>query len=519
MIDEATKIAERFVLGVDCSTTACKAIVWSGEGRAVAEGKASIPLSNPAPDAWEQDASLYWSALVGAVTQALAGWDKPASRIEAMCVTHQRETIVFTDDEGSPLAPAIVWMDGRCHDEAAQIARSLGEANVLEISGKVPCTTPSMYKAMRAFSDAPSLAARRPWVLDVHAFLVRRLVGSFVTSLASADPTGLVDLRARDWSTMLLDAAGIARRQLPSLVAPGEPLGQLTSRAAEALGLASGLVVIAGAGDGQAAALGVGLGASQRAYLNLGTAIVSGVHVRSYAVDRAFRTLFAALPDAYLLETDLKGGTFTVSWLVERLLGHSAEGAADAIASLDAQASLVPPGASGLVLLPYWNGVMNPHWDDAATGVVLGLRGEHGRVELFRAILEGIAMEQRLHLEGVSAATGIAIDEVVVTGGGARSALFCRIVADVLGKTVIRCREPEATCLGAGMLAAAASGIYPSVAAASEAMSSLGDRFMPGGLQPFYDELYRDVFQGLYPALSGAMRRLEGLRHRARSLR
>jgi xylulokinase len=537
------------VLGIDCSTTACKAIVWSASGEAVAEARASIPLLNPAPDAWEQDAEGYWAALCSSVKGALAAASDalgragqaeggPACGIRAVCVTHQRETFVLTDERGAPLRPAIVWMDSRCRAEIALAVASIPAGTIQRISGKVPCTTPSMYKVMRALREDRALAAARPRVLDVHAFLVHRLTGAFRTSLASADPTGLVDMEARAWSAPLLSLAGLSPSQLPALLEPGARIGEVSAVAALACGLPEGLPVIAGAGDGQAAALGAGIASpgsaspgsaspdapgtpgaagrgEARAYLNLGTAIVSGVLSGSYLVDRAFRTLYGAAPGTFLLETDLKGGAFTVSWLVERLLGYSPEEAAAATSSLDALASRVAPGAGGLVLLPYWNGVMNPYWDDDASGLLLGLRGEHGPAHVFRAVLEGVALEQRVHLEGVERATGRRIDEVVAMGGGARSDLFCQIVADVLGKRVVRCRSAEATCLGAGILAAAAAGLHPSVEAAARAMTATGASFSPGPAQGFYDALFRDVYKGLYPALSGAMGRLAALTRRA----
>ncbi|MDI1434007.1 xylulokinase [Polyangium sorediatum] len=503
-------------LGIDCSTTACKAIAWDREGRAVAEGRAPIPLSNPAPDAWEQDARTWWEALALATREAAqALGDRGAQRIRAITITHQRETFVLTDEHGEPLHPALVWMDARCRAEVAALAAKVGEARLHEISGKFPCTTPSLYKLLHLRNRiAPHLASRPVRMLDVHAFLAHRLTGRLVTSVASADPTGLVDMAARGFSADILAWAGLSASEVPALAEPGERIGEVSGAVAADLGIEAGIPVFAGAGDGQAAALGAGVVGPGVMYLNLGTAIVSGVISREYRTDRAFRTMMAATPGAFLYETDLKGGTFTLTWLA-RLLGADADAASSTLAALEREAEGLPPGADGLVLVPYFHGVMNPYWDDAATGLLLGFSGGQGPAHLYRAILEGIALEQRLHTDGVERASG-PITELRVMGGGSRSALWCQILADVLDKPIVRAGTSEATSLGAGILAAAGVGAFAGIEEAAAAMTSRGEVFVPGERRAVYERLYREVYVGLYPALSGAMGRLAQIRESAR---
>lgn len=494
------------VASVDCSTTACKAIAWNAEGDAVAEGRATLALANPAPDAWEQDAEEWLSSTRAALAAMSAALGPDAARVRALCIANQRETFVVTDEHGAPLAPAMTWMDGRATREVDDAVRALGRAHLHTLTGKPPCVTPSFYKLLHLLRVLrPELAAGRARVLDVHAFLAWRLTGTFATSLAAADPTGLVDMQARAWSDELLAYAGLDPSRVPALVEPGAILGTLTDEAARSTGLPLGLPLIAGAGDGQAAGLGAGIEGAGRAYLNLGTALVCGVLSRTYRTDDAFRTLYGAMPGTYFLETDLKGGTFTVSWLVERLLPHASR-ARDAIAELDLAARALPPGADGLLLVPYWSGVMNPYWDDDASGAIVGLRGHHGPAHVYRAILEGLAMEQRLHLEGVERATS-PIEELVVMGGGSTSDLFCQIVADVTRKRVTRAGSAEATALGAGILAAAAAGLHADVASATRAMTRAGRSFAPGDAASRYDALFA-AYRGLYPALRGAMQAL-----------
>ncbi len=188
-----------------------------------------------------------------------------------------------------------------------------------------------------------------------------------------------------------------------------------------------------------------------------------------------------------------------------------APGAVDP-ATLDAEAAALPPGAEGLVVVPYWAGVMNPHWDDEASGITIGWQARHGRAHLWRAILEGIALEQRLALDAIETAVGAPVEALIALGGGAKSDLWCRIIADATGKTVVRSRTEEATCLGAGILAAVAAGLHADLPSGARAMTGLGASFAPGAAAGRYDVLYREVYRDLYPRLRETLARLAAFR-------
>jgi sugar (pentulose or hexulose) kinase len=166
-----------------------------------------------------------------------------------------------------------------------------------------------------------------------------------------------------------------------------------------------------------------------------------------------------------------------------------------------------------LMLVPYWNSAMNPYWDAAASGIVVGWRGIHTRAHLYRAILEGIAFEQRLHTEGVETALGQSVESYVAMGGGAKSERWLQIVADVTGKSVYRAMTTEAAALGAGILAATGAGLFPDVRAAAEAMTRIApDPLLPDDARhEVYSRLYAEVYQHLFPALQPYLKRLTAL--------
>lgn len=488
-----------YVVGIDCSTTAAKAVVWDGAGNAVAEGRDSFPLSTPRTDWHEQNAEHWWRSTSVALAEAVSRVEP--RRVRAIGLTHQRETFVCTDGNGNPVRPAIVWLDGRSYGEVEEF----GSEEVHEITGKPPSTTPALYKLLWLRANEPDSLERTEKILDVSGFLAHRLTGEWHASWACADPLGLVDMRSFDWSDEVLGKAGLSREQLPKLLAPGEVLGELKEDVAHEVGLPAGLPVVGGAGDGQAAGLGANVTRPGLAYLNLGTALVCGAYSEEYAWGREFRALSGPIPGTYTLETLLRGGTYTISWFVENFGGIGvAELGLDLSDEevLETAAAKVTPGSEGLLLVPYLNTASTPYWDAHARGVVFGLRGGHKKAHVYRAILEGLAFEQRLGTDGMEKGTEQPIERLLAMGGGSRSPLFCQIVADITGRPVTVCKEVETTCLGAAMLAASVAGLAAGPCEAAAAMSGEGATYEPDDKKSaFYDRIY-DVYKELYPRLS-----------------
>lgn len=497
------------VIGVDSSTTACKGIAWDRQGRIVAEARASFELISPQPNFYEQKADDWWIAL-GKVLRGLAA-QVGAERIAAMSITHQRESFVPVDEQCRPLRNAILWLDDRCAPQVDDLDRRFGNDTLHDLTGKGPSTKQSLPKFLWLQQHEPEVLPRAYKIVDVHGFLVTKLTGEWVTSLPCADPFGVVDMRKGDWAEDLIRKIDLRPEQFVKIEPPGSVLGTVTAAAAQECGLLEGTPIVAGAGDGQSAGLGANITGPGRAYLNLGTAMVSGAHADNYVADKAFRTLCSPIAGAFVPEEVLGGGTFIVNWFVENFgpdttrlgLPISREDV------LELAAAKLPPGSLGLMLVPYWSTVMPPYWDPRATGITIGWTGAHRKEHFYRAIMEGIAYEHRLGIEGIERATGQHIGEFILMGGGSRSGLWCQIVADISGRKVTRASTTEATNLGAGILAAYAAGWYPTVRDAAEAMTSTERSFEPDATaQAIYERLFKEVYVGLFPALKTGIDRL-----------
>jgi len=395
-----------------------------------------------------------------------------------------------------------LWLDERGRSEIDRLVEALGREEIHRLSGKPVDLTPCLYRCAWFQAHMPEIWQKTAKTAEVHGVLVHKLTGEWVTSTASADPMGLLDMVKQDWSDTLIDVIGLKRAQLPELVRPGQRIAMLTKAASQATGLPQDVMVIAGGGDGQCAGTGANVFEKGRAYINLGTAVVSGSFGETYAFDPAFRTMNAVAERGYIYESCQRTGTFLVNWLVEQLFNVEAGKNPQIFKTLEAEAAQSPIGANGLALVPYWSGCMTPYWDPNARGIIAGLTASHRRGDVYRALLEGIALEQAIVTGRIGQITG-PIDHFVAIGGGAASDLWCQIIADATGRKVLRSTTVEASSLGAAIAAAHGAGWYASVTEAARAMAgAITKSFLPDQkAQARYAEL-ANIYADLWPSLS-----------------
>lgn len=495
------------VVGIDSSTTATKAIAFNRDGGAVAEGRAPVPMSRPRPGWFEQEPDDWWASLQGALRDLIRQVD-PA-RVAALAIANQRETVGFLDADGRSLRPGFVWLDERGAEEIGQMSAEFGADRLLRITGKVPNATAALYRLRWLLNHEPETLRRAAHIVDVHGCLVWRLTGLRVTSWGSADPHAIFDLGRMEHSREVIEAAGARVDQFFPAVRPGSVIGALTETAAAATGLPVGTVVVAGGGDGQAAGLGTATLGDGVAYFNLGTASVSGVWSRDYVTDRPFRTLTSLTGEGYILELCLRTGSFLTDWTVQSLFGADPAAEPGVYDRLEALAAKAPVGSGGLLLLPYWSGVMAPFWDTDARGTIVGLGPGHGQAHVYRAMMEGIALDEAMGLDAIERVTGEKVRAITMIGGGARSPLWRQIVADATQRPVHVSETVEASCLGAGMLAAVGAGWYADTASAARAMCGTAKlTVMPDAERA---AVYRELlaaYAELYPALRTTFARL-----------
>ena len=499
------------VMGLDCSTSSCKAVVWDCCGNVIARGQSSLAMITPQPGWHEQPAKSWWEATVQSIRQAVSQVD--GRLLRGVCIAHQRETFVPVDEHGQPLSNASIWMDERARDILPDLEKAFGQETFHRITGKRLSVNLTIAKIAWLKQYRPDIFALTSKYLDVHSFLVHQLTGLYRTGWGCADPTGMFDIQSNAWAETLLSQVGIRLDQLPEVYPPGMVLGTVLPSAAEACGLPADLPVVAGIGDGQASGLGVNITTPGEAYLSLGTSVISGTYSDKYVFNPAFRTMTGGIAGSYLLETVLLGGGYTLAWFMEKMAAQPGQDVEQLQAYYDQAASELGPGSAGMVVVPYWNSVLGPYWDPAASGIIVGWRGFHQLTHLYRAILEGVAFEQHLGTLGVEKALGDPVQRYIAMGGGAQSHLWCQIIADVNNKPVFRAATTDAAALGAGILAATAAGCFANARQAAQEMSQI----LPEPIEPdplrhdFYNRLFEEVYRPLFPALQLYLDRLASM--------
>lgn len=251
-----SKKAGDLVIGLDCSTTSIKAIAFDKKGKVVFQVSEAIPLYSPQPGYYEQNANDWWTSTQRSLKKITSQID--ADRIKALAISNQRETFVPLNNNGNPLRPAIIWLDERCKDEVESFAKKIGERKIHNLTGKPPDYAPVVYRLAWLKKYEQALFKQIRMICDVHTFIVWKLIGSFKTSWASADPLGMFDLNNKKWSPVILNALGLKENQLPNAYCPGTILGKLSRDSSRSTGLNLNTVIVAGGGDGQCAGLEIG---------------------------------------------------------------------------------------------------------------------------------------------------------------------------------------------------------------------------------------------------------------------
>lgn len=488
------------VIAVDSSTTSTKAIIVDSAGSVLSQAKVEFAMSTPRVDFYEQDPRDWWKSTNEAVGQAVAQLnDTDRSRIEFLCATIQRQSFALVDSEGTPLRSGILWLDGR----AAEQVKKIGSPRVHELSGFQPDTTPSIYKIAWLKEHEPEKLAAAHKIVGVHGYLTHALTGLWVDSVATADSLGFLDSAKLDYSPELLDLIGIKRDQLADLVPAASIIAPIKKSVLADWGIKQSVELVAACGDGQAAALGAGATGMEEAYLNMGTALVAGVHSPRYQIADVFRTDVAGIPGQYVLEIVQNSGAHLAGWFRSELGNPALAGRPDR--ELEKAASQVATGCGGLVTMPYWNAVQSPFWDPIAHGAIIGLAGAYGRAEIYRSILEGISLTMATNLHTLADTTGVPLQSVRVMGGGQRSPLWRAIMTDCIGLPLTSCETEEISAMGAAVMAMAQTAAYASVEEAAKGMAALGDTSEPNlKNHEIYLEL-AELQNQAYPALKPIM--------------
>ncbi|MFO8151258.1 MAG: FGGY family carbohydrate kinase [Trueperaceae bacterium] len=470
------------LLGIDVGTGATKAALFDAEGRL--RGKASVPtrLHRGGPGTVEQDPAEMEREVHAAIRGALADAHAAGNDVAALALDGQMAGVMFVDDAGAAVGPFDSWLDTRCDPDVATL-RPHAERIVARCGGYP--TYSAGPKLLWWLRERPDEIGRARAMVMPSAYLAGRLCG-LSGAEAYADPTYLhfsclADTARSAWSPELVDLLGAPDRLLPRIVETTDVVGEVTRDAAAATGLRAGTPVAAGCGDTAAGVLGAGVVRPATALDVAGSAAVLAVCTGEFRPDVDERTLLTArtaLPGLYYALGYVQGGGLNLGWFRDAFARELRDLDDDAaFAALDAEARDLPPGAEGVAFAPHLGGRVTPN-DPHQRGMWHGFGWTHGRGHLYRSLLEGIALEYGLYLRGIRRLHPDLGSLVVrAVGGGARSALWGGIKADVLGAAYRPLRRQEGSAfggaLGCALLAGQAAGLLDDVAEAAERINEL----------------------------------------------
>ncbi|MFL5769506.1 MAG: xylulokinase [Chloroflexota bacterium] len=496
-----------FVLGIDASTTATKAVLIDESGAVVGVGASEYGFEVPHPGWAEQSPLLWWDGAVAAVRSVLASTAVRGTDVVAVGLTGQMHGLVLLDDRDEVLRPAILWNDQRTADACDEIRDAVGAERLISITGNDALTGFTAPKLVWVRDHEPEIWSRAAHVLLPKDYVRLRLTGDYAMDKADGAGTILFDLAARDWSGAVLAALGINPAWLPPTHEGPVVTGSVTSVAAAATGLREGTPVIAGGGDQAANAVGTGAVDEGVVTLSLGTSGVTFATTRQPLIEPAGRVhaFCHAVPGRWHMMSVMLSAAGSLRWFRDALAPGVDFGA------LVDEAASVGPGADGLLFLPYLTGERSPHPDPLARGAFVGLTVGHERRHLTRAVIEGVAFGLKDGLDLMLAAGVAAPAEIRASGGGTASPLWRQILADVLGAEIATVRTTEGAAYGAGMLAGVGAGWSADVDAIATEWVETTPVAAPGPGAGRYAELHAE-YRRLYPALAPTFAALGGSR-------
>lgn len=500
-------------LGIDIGTGGARCLVIDGDGRVKGSATAEYPLSTPRPLWAEQEPEDWWQAVLQAVPEALRKAGVNGADVGAIGLSGQMHGAVFLDAAGEVIRPAILWCDQRTAAECEEITARAGADTVARITLNPVLTGFQAPKIVWLKNNEPDAFARIRKVLLPKDYIRFRMTGAFATEVSDASGTSLLNVRERRWSPEMMAASFVEPDWLPECFESVEPSAAVSAEAAEQLGLRPGTPVVGGGGDQAAGGVGSGIVEPGLVSSSLGTSGVVFAYADEPFVDPQMRThtFCHAVPGKWHVMGVVLSAGGSLRWyrdtFCQDIKTLAAEKGVDPYDLMTAEAAEISAGCDGLFFLPYLSGERTPYPDPYARGVFFGATLAHTRAHFTRAVLEGVGFALKDSFD-ILRSIGVDATQVRVMGGGARSAVWRRILTDIVGRAHVTLNVDEGPAFGVALLAGVSQGAWSSVQEACRATLSTVERDEPQAkaveryapLHAFYSSLYaalRERFAGL----------------------
>lgn len=479
-------------IGIDLGTSGAKFLLVAADGTILAENTQAYPVFYPHPGWSEQNPEDWFAAVMRGLKELLKGQDKTA--VKGISFGGQMHGLVALDKDDTVIRPAILWNDGRTERQTAYLNEVIGKEKLSEYTGNIAFAGFTAPKILWMQENEPENFARIAKIMLPKDYLAYRLSGAFCTDFSDASGMLLLDVKNRRWSQKMCDVCGISMQMLPKLYESYEEVGTLKKEIAEELGLSEEVKIIAGAGDNAAAAVGTGAVGEGGCNISLGTSGTLFVSATEYKEDKANALhSFCHADGGWHLMGCILSAASCNAWWSDKILetnnyAKEQEGLEEYL------------GKNDVYFLPYLMGERSPHNDVNARGAFIGMRPDTTRKQMTLAVLEGVTFALRDCLEAAKK-NGIEVKKTKLCGGGAKSPLWRKIVANVMNMPVEIPQTEQGPAYGGAMLAMVGCGEYKTVKDAAKAIVKIKETILPdAAAAALYAQRYKH-FTKLYPAL------------------
>ena len=496
----------KYILGIDLGTSGTKTVLFSQTGEAVASETVEYPLYQPQNGWAEQEPQDWWNAALATIKSVVKNGNVPQEDIVGLGISGQMHGLVMLGENNEVLRPSIIWCDQRTAKECDEITERVGKERLIEITANPALTGFTASKILWVRNNQPEIYKKCRKILLPKDYLRYMLTGVFATEVSDAAGMQLLDIKNRCWSDEVLEKLEIDKDLLADCYESVQVTGNITKEIAGLTGLSENTIVVGGAGDNAAAAIGTGVVADNKAFTTIGTSGVVYAHTSKMAIDKSGRvhTFCSAVPGEWLVMGVTQGAGLSLKWFRDNFCISEMETAknmgVDPYYLMDKEAEAVPIGSNKLIYLPYLMGERTPHLDPDCRGVFFGLSAMHGKMEMLRAVMEGVSFSLN-DCMGILNGMDIKINDMNVCGGGGTSKIWRQMLADMYECPVKTVASKEGPALGVAILAAVGAGLYKTVQEACYAIIKTNTEQQPIKENTAEYKKYYPLFKKLYLSL------------------
>lgn len=504
------------LIGIDVGTSATKTVLFDEKGKMIASSSCEYPLSQP-QNGWAEQRPEDWrDAVLKTLRDVTAQAADRKEEIKGIGISGQMHGLVMLDEAGEVIRPSIIWCDQRTVLEVEDMLQLMPRERWIQITANPPLTGWTAAKILWVKKHEPDSYERCRHILLPKDYIRYILTGEFATEVSDASGMQLLDVPNRCWSKEVLEKLEIEPSLLGRVYESFEVTGRVTQETAVQTGVPVGTIVVGGAGDNAAAAVGTGVVKNGTAFTTIGTSGVVFAHSDTVTIDPMGRvhTCCCAVPGAWHVMGVTQAAGLSLKWFKDQFcqdyIGEAETLGVDVYERINREIDAIAPGSDKLIYLPYLMGERTPHLDPDCRGVFFGLSAVHTKAHLLRAVMEGVSYSLS-DCSDILKEMGVSVHQMMACGGGGKSGIWRQMLADMYDCEVKTTRQTEGAALGAAILAGVGSGVYESVEAACDLLITEAQSTGPIREHVAVYETYHELYKELYDDLKQSYKKLASL--------